>query len=123
MPRSRAGSFVSLISRWSRSRCSRLALIWLTTNGGRLANGQADAGGSGLALRRVGRLADGWMTHSVSPVGFRAGWATILCAEQDADRDPDRFNNVLCHHININEDADAALADAKRYLDLYYGAN
>jgi len=42
---------------------------------------------------------------------------------REAGRETDRFDNVLCHHININEDADAALADAKRYLDLYYGAN
>lgn len=97
--------------------------IWLTTNAGRLGNGQADAGGSMLALRRVGRLADGWMTHSVSPDGFRAGWETILTAAREAGRTTDHFDNVLCHHININEDADAALADAKRYLDLYYGAN
>jgi alkanesulfonate monooxygenase SsuD/methylene tetrahydromethanopterin reductase-like flavin-dependent oxidoreductase (luciferase family) len=97
--------------------------IWLTTNAGRLANGQADAGGSSLALRRVGRLADGWMTHSVGPTGFHAGWETILVGAREAGRDTDRFDNVLCHHVNINEDADAALADAKRYLDLYYGAN
>jgi alkanesulfonate monooxygenase SsuD/methylene tetrahydromethanopterin reductase-like flavin-dependent oxidoreductase (luciferase family) len=95
----------------------------LTTNAGRLANGQADAGGSRVALRRVGTLADGWMTHSVGPQGFRAGWETILTAAGEAGRETDRFDNVLCHHININEDADAALADAKRYLDLYYGAN
>jgi hypothetical protein len=33
------------------------------------------------------------------------------------------FDNVLCHHVNIGADPDAALADAKRYLDGYYGAN
>lgn len=97
--------------------------IWLTTNAGRLANGQADAGGSMLALRRVGRLADGWMTHSVSPAGFRAGWETILRVADEAGRATGHFDNVLCHHVNINEDADTALADAKQYLDLYYGAN
>ena len=91
--------------------------IWLTTNAGRLANGHAEAGGSSLALRRVGRLADGWMTPSVGPERFRAGWETILHAGREAGRDTARFDSVLCHHININEDADAALADAKRYLD------
>ena len=30
---------------------------------------------------------------------------------------------MLCHHVNIGEDRDAALADAKRFLDLYDGAN
>jgi alkanesulfonate monooxygenase SsuD/methylene tetrahydromethanopterin reductase-like flavin-dependent oxidoreductase (luciferase family) len=58
--------------------------VWLTTN--------------------AGRLADGWMTHSVG-------------------RDTMRPGNVLCHHVNINEDAEAALADARRHLDLYYGAD
>jgi hypothetical protein len=56
-------------------------------------------------------------------LGFRASWQTILQPGRAAGRDTERFDNVLCHHININEDADAALADAKRYLDLYYGAN
>src|SRR6476619_3100213 len=37
--------------------------IWLATNAERLASGQADSGGSELALTRVGEIADGWMTH------------------------------------------------------------
>ncbi len=97
--------------------------IWLTTNAGRLGNGQPDAGGSSFALKRAGRLADGWMTHSVSPDGFRQSLDIVLQAGRDAGRDMADFDNVLCHHININEDADAALADAKGYLDGYYGAN
>jgi alkanesulfonate monooxygenase SsuD/methylene tetrahydromethanopterin reductase-like flavin-dependent oxidoreductase (luciferase family) len=97
--------------------------IWLTSNAGRLGNGQADAGGSDFVLRRVGRIADGWMTHSVSPDGFRRSWDTILQAGREAGRDVAGFDNVLCHHVNIAEDREAALADAKRYLDLYYGAN
>jgi alkanesulfonate monooxygenase SsuD/methylene tetrahydromethanopterin reductase-like flavin-dependent oxidoreductase (luciferase family) len=40
--------------------------IWLATNAERLSKGQADFGGSEFALTRVGRIADGWMTHSVS---------------------------------------------------------
>jgi alkanesulfonate monooxygenase SsuD/methylene tetrahydromethanopterin reductase-like flavin-dependent oxidoreductase (luciferase family) len=97
--------------------------IWLTTNAGRLGNGQPDAGGSACALKRAGRIADGWMTHSVSPEGFRRSLATVLQAGQDAGRDMADFENILCHHVNVNDDADAALADAKRYLDGYYNAN
>ena len=41
--------------------------IWLATNAERLSSGQADSGGSEFALTRVGKIADGWMTHSVSP--------------------------------------------------------
>jgi alkanesulfonate monooxygenase SsuD/methylene tetrahydromethanopterin reductase-like flavin-dependent oxidoreductase (luciferase family) len=97
--------------------------IWLTTNAGRLPNGQPDAGGSSLALARVGRVGDGWMTHSVSPEGFRRSWQIILAAGAQAGRDTARFDNVLCHDVNIGEDKDAALADARRFLDLYYAAN
>jgi alkanesulfonate monooxygenase SsuD/methylene tetrahydromethanopterin reductase-like flavin-dependent oxidoreductase (luciferase family) len=97
--------------------------IWLTTNAGRLGNGQADIGGAPAALRRVGELADGWMTHSVSPEGFQRSWKVITDVAAAAGRDPARLDNVLCHHVNIGPDREAALADAKRYLDLYYGAD
>jgi alkanesulfonate monooxygenase SsuD/methylene tetrahydromethanopterin reductase-like flavin-dependent oxidoreductase (luciferase family) len=95
--------------------------IWLTTNAGRLGNGQADAGGSAFALRRVGRIADGWMTHSVSPEGFRGSLDLILETGQGAGRDMTGFDNILCALVNIDPDREAALADARRYLELYYG--
>ena len=58
--------------------------IWLATNAERLSKGQADSGGSDFALTRVGKIADGWMTHSVSPEGFRRSWDFILQAGRDA---------------------------------------
>jgi len=97
--------------------------IWLATNISRQSRGQAAMGGSNFALRRVGRIADGWMTHSVAPDGFRKSWDMILNAAREAGRDASRFDNVLYHHINVNDDRDAALADSKRFLDLYYGAS
>jgi alkanesulfonate monooxygenase SsuD/methylene tetrahydromethanopterin reductase-like flavin-dependent oxidoreductase (luciferase family) len=97
--------------------------IWLATNAERLAKGQADSGGSEIALTRVGTLADGWMTHSVSPQGFRRSWDFILQVGRDAGRDMSGFDNVLYHHINVNEDRNAALADSKKFLDLYYSAD
>jgi len=97
--------------------------IWLATNAERLSHGQADSGGSDFALTRVGRIADGWMTHSVSPEGFRKSWEFVLQAGRDAGRDVSGFDNILYHHINVNEDRDEALADSKTFLDLYYGAN
>jgi alkanesulfonate monooxygenase SsuD/methylene tetrahydromethanopterin reductase-like flavin-dependent oxidoreductase (luciferase family) len=97
--------------------------IWLATNAERLARGQADSGGSVLALARVGKIADGWMTHSVSPDGFRRSWDFILQAGRAAGRDMAGFDNVLYHHINVNDDKDAALADSKKFLDLYYSAD
>jgi alkanesulfonate monooxygenase SsuD/methylene tetrahydromethanopterin reductase-like flavin-dependent oxidoreductase (luciferase family) len=80
-------------------------------------------GGTELALARVPRVADGWMTHSISPDGFRRSWDVIQRAGIQRGRDMTRFDNVLCHHVNITEDSGAALNDAKQFLDLYYGAN
>lgn len=97
--------------------------IWLATNAERLFTGQADSGGSELALTRVGKVADGWMTHSVSPRGFESSWRFILDVARQNGRDTSRFDNVLYHHININEDHEAGLADSKEFLDLYYSAD
>ena len=97
--------------------------IWLATNAERLSRGQADSGGSEPALMRVGTLADGWMTHSVSPEGFRRSWDFILEVGRANGRDMAGFDNVLYHHVNVNDDKDAALADSKRFLDLYYSAD
>ena len=97
--------------------------IWLATNAERLARGQADSGGSDLALARVGRFADGWMTHSVSPSGFARSWAKIAAAAADTGRPGAVADNVLYHHVAIGSDRETAFADAKRFLDLYYGAD
>ena len=97
--------------------------IWLATNAERLSKGQADSGGSEFALYRVGKIADGWMTHSVSPQGFQRSWEFILKVGRDNGRDMSGFDNILYHHINVNDDKEDALADSKRFLDLYYGAD
>ena len=78
--------------------------IWLATNAERLSKGQADSGGSEMALTRVGKIADGWMTHSVSPQGFQRSWDFILQVGRDHGRDMSGFDNVLYHHINVNDD-------------------
>src|SRR6266508_1645992 len=97
--------------------------IWLATNAERLARGQADSGGSELALTRVGKIADGWMTHSLSPDGFKRSWDFIVKVNRENGRDMSRFDNVLYHHINVNADKQEALADSKKFLDLYYSAD
>ena len=57
------------------------------------------------------------------PRGFPQSWDFILMAGRDDGRDMSRFDHVLYHHINVNDDKDAALADSKKFLDLYYSAN
>ncbi len=97
--------------------------IWLTTNAGRLGNAGGGVGGSEFALRRAGRVADGWMTHSVTPEGFRRSLDVIQDAGRAAGREMAGFGNIVTAVFNVQADGDAALADAKRYLDRYYGAN
>jgi alkanesulfonate monooxygenase SsuD/methylene tetrahydromethanopterin reductase-like flavin-dependent oxidoreductase (luciferase family) len=63
------------------------------------------------------------MTHSVSPEGLRKSWDFILNAGREQGRDMSQFDHVLYHHINVGDDRDAALADSKKFLDLYYGAD
>jgi alkanesulfonate monooxygenase SsuD/methylene tetrahydromethanopterin reductase-like flavin-dependent oxidoreductase (luciferase family) len=79
--------------------------------------------GSELALMRVGTIADGWMTHSVSPGGFQRSWDFILKTGRESGRDMSAFDNVLYHHINVNADKQEALADSKKFLDLHYSAD
>ncbi|MSP03419.1 MAG: LLM class flavin-dependent oxidoreductase [Acetobacteraceae bacterium] len=97
--------------------------IWLTTNAGRLDSNQVGAGGSDFSLRRVGRVADGWMTHSVTPEGFRRSLSLIEETGRAAGRDMAAFGNIVTAVLNIQDDAEVAMADAKQYLDLYYGAD
>src|SRR4029078_4823864 len=83
----------------------------------------AAAGAAVFALTVVGKIADGWMTHSVSPEGFRRSWDFILKVGGDQGRDMSGFDHVLYHHINVNDDRDAALADSTTLVALYYTAN
>jgi alkanesulfonate monooxygenase SsuD/methylene tetrahydromethanopterin reductase-like flavin-dependent oxidoreductase (luciferase family) len=97
--------------------------IWMATNAGRQIRGEVQMAGSEFALKRVGRIADGWMTHSVSREGFTKSWEMVLDAAKGAGRDTSGFDHVLYHHINVGEDAEACLEDSKKFLDVYYGAN
>lgn len=45
-------------------------------------------------LRRVGRLADGWLTYFYTPESFARSWARIRAYAQEAGRDPDALRNV-----------------------------
>ncbi len=97
--------------------------LWMATNAGRQIRGEVQMAGSDFALKRVGRIADGWMTHSVSREGFTKSWQMILDEAKVAGRDTSKFDHVLYHHINVGEDPEACLEDSKKFLDLYYGAN
>ncbi|MGH8014257.1 MAG: LLM class flavin-dependent oxidoreductase [Candidatus Binataceae bacterium] len=72
-------------------------------------------------MRRVARLADGWMTAQVMPGLFKTNLTKLNEALLAEGKDPRRFPNILYHNINIADDRAAALAETKRFLDAYYG--
>jgi alkanesulfonate monooxygenase SsuD/methylene tetrahydromethanopterin reductase-like flavin-dependent oxidoreductase (luciferase family) len=73
--------------------------------------------------RRVARLADGWQTALFDPAEL--AWRLEDIREQAVElgRDPATIETCLYHNINLNPDREAALAESKRYLDIYYTAD
>ncbi len=110
---------VTMLPKPAQTKCP----IWLTTNAGRLGNNAVGSGGSDFALKRVARVADGWMTHSVTPEGFQRSLSLIEDTGRAAGRDMSEFGNIVTAVLNIQDDPAAAVADAKTYLDRYYGAD
>ena len=72
-------------------------------------------------MRRVAKIADGWMTVQIFPKMFAGNWSRLSDALRAEGRDPESFGNIEYHNININPDRNAALAESKRFLDQYYG--
>jgi alkanesulfonate monooxygenase SsuD/methylene tetrahydromethanopterin reductase-like flavin-dependent oxidoreductase (luciferase family) len=99
--------------------------IWIASNPTGLTwKGGASASAAAVerGLRRVARLADGWMTNKLSPDEFRQQWATVTAMAREEGRDPARLGSALYHNININEDRKAALEESKKFLDTYYSS-
>jgi alkanesulfonate monooxygenase SsuD/methylene tetrahydromethanopterin reductase-like flavin-dependent oxidoreductase (luciferase family) len=97
--------------------------IWIASNPTGLTwKGGASASEVAVerGLRRVARFADGWMTNKLSPAEFAQQFARVRAMARDEGRDPGSVGSALYHNINVNEDRDAALAEAKTFLDAYY---
>jgi alkanesulfonate monooxygenase SsuD/methylene tetrahydromethanopterin reductase-like flavin-dependent oxidoreductase (luciferase family) len=92
-----------------------------------IANNPHTVGGDERALersfRRVARLADGWMTHSIPPDEFVRRWGRVKEYAQEEGRAIPDDATCLYHNINVNPDRGAAMAETKKFLDLYYTAN
>jgi alkanesulfonate monooxygenase SsuD/methylene tetrahydromethanopterin reductase-like flavin-dependent oxidoreductase (luciferase family) len=73
------------------------------------------------SLRRVARLADGWMTVQHQPDRIASLWRDLRALLLAEGRDPDTFPTLAYHNINVNPDRRAALEESKRFLDNYYG--
>lgn len=73
--------------------------------------------------RRVVRHADGWQTALFDPHELAWRLQDIRELAEEAGRDPASIETSLYHNINLNPDREAALAESKRYLDIYYTAD
>jgi len=77
-------------------------------------------GRSAAALRRMGRLADGWISYVVTPERFREGLETIARAAEVASRRIDHFGTGHLLFTRIDADPDRALGAASDHLSQRY---
>ena len=125
---------------WTQERVNHVGEVWNFTDYELLpkpqqqphppiwiANNPHTVGGDDRALersfRRVARLADGWMTHSIPPDEFVRRWGRVQEYARQENRRLSIEDTCLYHNINVNSDRDAAMAETKKFLDLYYAAN
>ncbi|MBE3603252.1 LLM class flavin-dependent oxidoreductase [bacterium] len=72
-------------------------------------------------LRRVAKIADGFMLAEVRPGLFASLWPKLERCLQDAGRDPAEFPNIVYLNVNIARDRQTALEETGRFLNEYYG--
>ncbi len=90
--------------------------IWVTSNPRPDLRRNREAG-----LRRTARLGDGWMTTFQPPAIVEEYLADIHRYAQEEGRElSDNFETCVYYNINVNDDADAALDESRRYLEAYY---
>jgi alkanesulfonate monooxygenase SsuD/methylene tetrahydromethanopterin reductase-like flavin-dependent oxidoreductase (luciferase family) len=73
------------------------------------------------ALRRVARIADGWMTTLKSPEHLTVNLSAIKEFLVEEGRDPDTFGVAVYHNVNLNPDREAAYEESYRFYREYYG--
>lgn len=91
--------------------------IWIATNPKR---GEASDAVIERALRRVGRLGDGYMTDAATVDEFRRRWDAIRGYAAEAGRDPAAMGSCIHLMVNVGPDAAAAFDEAGRFLQKYY---
>lgn len=71
------------------------------------------------AIERVARIADGWMSTVVSPQDFGRRLDEIKTSMHEFDREP-VMPSAVHLMINLQNSAERARSEAKRFLDDYY---
>lgn len=77
-------------------------------------------GRSDAALRRIGRMADGWVSYVVTPEMYRAGLETIAREAEKVARPFERFGTGHLLFTRIDASYEAALDAATDHLSLRY---
>ncbi len=78
------------------------------------------AGRSEAALRRVGRIGDGWLSYVVTPEMYRDNLAKIAAAAEAAGRAPARFGSGHLLFTRIDDTYEQALDAATETLSVRY---
>jgi probable F420-dependent oxidoreductase len=77
-------------------------------------------GRSAAALRRMGRLADGWISYVVTPERYRESLETIAAAASEAGREIERFGTGHLLFVRIDDSYEQALDAAADHLSQRY---
>jgi probable F420-dependent oxidoreductase len=78
-------------------------------------------GSADSALRRVGRIADGYIgSSSGGPDGFRTNWEKVRRAAEESGRDPATLTPAALVWACVDDDRANALALTERYFAHYY---
>jgi alkanesulfonate monooxygenase SsuD/methylene tetrahydromethanopterin reductase-like flavin-dependent oxidoreductase (luciferase family) len=91
--------------------------IWIATNP---KPGLAPPHVMDRAIRRVGLMADGWMTDNTPVATFKARWGLIREVAREAGRPVESMESALHLMVNINDDRSAAFEEAVKFLHTYY---
>jgi alkanesulfonate monooxygenase SsuD/methylene tetrahydromethanopterin reductase-like flavin-dependent oxidoreductase (luciferase family) len=91
--------------------------IWIATNP---KPGLAPPHVADRAIRRVGLMADGWMTDNTPLASFEQRWRLIRQVARDAGRATEGMEAALHLMVNINDDRSAALEESVKFLQTYY---
>jgi probable F420-dependent oxidoreductase len=80
-------------------------------------------GRSPAALRRAGRLGDGWLPIWVSPERYAAGWSEIRRHAESAGRDPGALVPAVVVPALVADDGPQAREHMRAYLGVRYGTS
>jgi len=72
------------------------------------------------AIRRVGLLADGWMSDNTPVTRFRERWQLIRQVAREAGRSLESMESSLHLMVNINDDRSTAFEESVKFLQTYY---